>query len=111
MKLYKCSVCGYVMENEGQPECNCIKCKATPDKFVELDENASKLIYMSDRTNDILAELIELSMKMDKLALEGLEIKLDPTCVRVFEETKKRTWQIKQLAKSEIAGHLSKGKW
>ncbi|MGL5978200.1 MAG: rubredoxin-like domain-containing protein [Erysipelotrichaceae bacterium] len=109
MKLWKCSVCGLVHEGESAPE-NCPKCGATADKFVLLDEEAATKIYRSDRSNDLHMRLITLAMEMDAICKEGIEDNLDPTCVVVFNNTKKRAWEIKQMAKAELIGHNSKGK-
>lgn len=110
MKLWKCSVCGYVHEGDVAPE-KCPKCGAPADKFVAIPEEEAQKIYRSDKTNDYHMQLIRLAMKMDKIARKGIEDNLDPGCVHVFEQTKKYAWEIKQMAKAEIAGHISKGKF
>ncbi len=89
----------------------CPKCGATKDKFAALAEEDAKKVYMSDRTNDIHMEIIKLSMKIKELALEGIEINLDPPCVGVFEKARDEAWVIKQRSKAEIAGHMTRGKW
>lgn len=108
--LWKCSVCGYVHEGEEAPDI-CPKCGATKDKFAAIPEEDAKKIYASDRTNDIHMEIIELAMKIEKLAKEGIEINLDPPCVSVFTKAHDESWIIKQRSKAEIAGHVSRGKW
>ena len=108
--LWKCSVCGFVHEGNEAPDV-CPKCGAPKEKFNQLSEEDTQKIYASDRTNDIHMEIIELSMKIKELALEGIEINLDPPCVQVFEHAKDEAWVIKQRSKAEIAGHMTKGKW
>lgn len=110
MKLWKCSVCGYVHEGETAPV-QCPKCKVGADKFMELPAEDAEKIYRSDKTNDYHMKLIQLAMKIDKLATKGMEDNLDPACVHVFEHAKKCAWEMKQMAKAEIAGHISKGKY
>lgn len=110
MKLYKCSGCNYMVEAEDAPHV-CPKCGAPKEAFKELSEDEKKLVYMSDRTNDLLMKLDALCVKMLKVAEEGLDIKLDPTCVKTFDYAKQQAWIIKQMAKSEIESHVKKGKW
>lgn len=110
MKLWKCSVCGYVHEGETAPE-KCPKCGVPAEKFAELPKEDADKIYRSDKSNDYHMQLIRLAMKMDKIASKGIEDNLDPACVHVFQTAKKHAWEIKQMAKAEIAGHLSKGKF
>ena len=108
--LWKCSVCGFVHEGEDAPDI-CPKCGATKDKFAKMADEDAKKVYASDRTNDIHMEIINLSMKIEKLAKEGIEINLDPPCVAVFNHAKDEAWVIKQRSKAEIAGHMTRGKW
>lgn len=109
-KLWKCKVCGYVYMGE-EPPANCPKCGVTSDNFVQLDDEAAGKIYASDRTNDIHEEIIALSMKIARLAEEGIGLNLDPNCVKVFEKTCSAVWNVKQLCRAELAGHMSKGKY
>ena len=109
-KLFKCTVCGYIHEGEEAPDF-CPKCGAPKEKFVELDKEAADKIYASDRTNDIHMEIIALASKIQQLALEGIEINLDPPCVALFKNALDEAWVIKQRSKAEIAGHVGKGKW
>lgn len=108
--LFKCSVCGYIHEGDSGPD-KCPKCGAPKEKFVALNEEESKKIYASDRTNDIHAELIVLAMRIEELAKEGIELNLDPPCLTLFTQAKNDAWVLKQKCKAEIAGHQSKGKW
>ncbi len=108
MQYYKCSVCGFIGERGDHA---CPKCGAPADKFVKLSAEDSEKIYMSDRTNDIHMQIVSLAMKIAKLAEEGIEINLDPTCVSDFKKAKDEAWNIKQRSKAEIAIHASRGKW
>ena len=109
-KLFKCTVCGYMHEGEDAPD-SCPKCGAPKEKFEELSQEAADKVYASDRTNDIHMEIVALASKIQKLALEGIEINLDPPCVALFKNALDESWVIKQRSKAEIAGHISKGKW
>ncbi len=110
MKLFKCTVCGYIYEGEEALDV-CPKCGAPKDKHVELTEEEANKVYSSDETNDIHMELINLASAMIELAEVGIEIDLDPGCVDVFKKTVARAWEIKALAKAELQGHMKKGKW
>ena len=107
-KLFKCTVCGYV--SEGSPE-KCPKCGVDATKFEELSKEASEKIYRSNKSNDIHIEIIALAEKIAFLSQEGIEDNLDPKCVAAFTQAKNEAWTIKQRSKTELAGHMSLGKW
>lgn len=108
--LFKCSVCGFVYEGKEAPD-TCPKCGAPKEKFAQLSEEDANKILNSDRTNDIHMQIIKATMKIAKLAEEGIEINLDPTCVSAFKQAKDEAWIIKQRCKAELAVHMTKGKW
>ena len=108
--LWKCTVCGFLHEGPDAPD-KCPKCGAPKEKFEAMAEEDAQKIYMSDRTNDIHMEIIELAMKIKDLAKEGIEINLDPPCVALFQQAHDEAWVIKQRCNAEIAGHVSRGKW
>jgi rubredoxin len=110
MKLFKCSVCGFVYEGTEAPD-SCPKCGASKDKFNALSDEDAKKIYSSDRSNDIHSELIDLCSKISTLCEEGIKINLDPGCVSVFNKAKDSVWTIKQSCKAELETHMKKGKW
>ena len=110
MKLFKCSVCGFVSEGEDAPDV-CPKCGAPKEKFVLLSEDEAAKIYSSDRTNDIHTEIINMTAAIVDLAEEGIDINLDPGCVSVFQKAKDEAWIMKQRSKAELEGHMKKGKW
>lgn len=109
-KLFKCSICGYIAEGEQAPEF-CPKCKQGADKFVEMTAEEAQLVYSSDRTNVIHAEIIQLASRIADLCEEGIQINLDPKCVYAFTDDKNEAWVIKQRSKTELAGHMKMGKW
>lgn len=110
MELFKCSVCNYVHEGEldGKP---CPKCGQPSTVFKKLSDEEAEKIYNSDETNDLLMELSKLAMEMAIVASEGIELNLDPNCVKTFEYANDKAWEIKQMAKAEIENHIAKGKW
>lgn len=108
--LWKCSVCGYTHTGDEAPE-KCPKCGAPRESYVLLSEVDAKKITDSDRTNDIHMEIINLAMRIRELAMEGIDINLDPPCVEVFTKAGNESWVIKQRSKAEIAGHMGRGKW
>lgn len=110
MALYKCTVCNYIEEAD-ELTGRCIKCNAPVEKFTELSEDAVEKIYASDRTNDINMEIITLCAKIVDLCDEGIELNLDPACVKGFTLANDSAWQIKQVLKAEIENHIGKGKW
>ncbi len=110
MKLWKCEVCGYINEGDEAPFV-CPKCGASKEKFIELSEEAADKIFEADRTNDIHMEIVNLASALVDLAEEGVELNLDPACVKVFNDTIDEAWVIKQRAKAELAGHVAKDKF
>jgi predicted nucleic acid-binding Zn-ribbon protein len=110
MKLFRCTVCGYVHEGETAPE-KCPKCKMGAEKFEELSDEDAEKIYRSDRTNAIHMEVITLAEKIIALSQEGIEDNLDPKCVSAFTQAKDEAWVIKQRSKTELAGHMKLGKY
>jgi len=109
-KLWKCSVCGYIHEGEDAPE-KCPKCDASKDKFVQLSDEDANKVYMSDRTNDIHMEIVNLAARIIALCEEGININLDPPCVEAFKRARNEAWVIKQRIKSRNGSHMKKGKW
>lgn len=110
MKLFKCSVCGFVSEGDQAPDV-CPKCGAPKEKAVLLGDDEANKLYTSDRTNDIHTEIINMMAAIVDLAEEGIDIDLDPGCVSVFKKAKNEAWIIKQRSKAEIETHMKKGKW
>lgn len=109
-KLFKCSVCGFIHEGDS-PFDKCPKCGMGSEKFVELSADDAAKVYKSERTNDIHMEIIDLTNKIIKLSLEGIELKLDPNCVTTFQKATAESYIMKQRSKAEIESHIGKGKW
>lgn len=108
--MFKCNVCGYNHIGSDAPD-YCAKCGATKDKFVKLTEEQEALIIKSTRTNDLHMELCQLMESVQLLAEEGIEVNLDPGCVVTFKKALQEALIIKNIAKAEMATHVSKGKW
>lgn len=109
-KLYRCEVCGLVLE-EGQLEDTCPKCGSPREKFHEVTPEVSDKIVRSVFTNDLYAEMIKLAVKLEALADAGIADNLDPSCVKIFTRAKTNAALLHQLAKAEIASHITKEKW
>lgn len=109
-KLYRCEVCGLILE-EGQLEDHCPKCGQPKEKFHEMAAEDAEKVLRSEKTNDLHAELIKLCVKLEALADAGIEDNLDPSCAKIFTRAKANAKLLHQLAKAEVAGHVSKGKW
>lgn len=108
--MYRCGVCGYVYEGEEAPD-NCPKCGAPKEKFAKLTDAEVALIERSRYTNDLHIQLIRLMEKAITIAEMGIEDDLDPPCVAVFQNAKKQCEIISMSSRTEIRGHVSKGKW
>lgn len=109
-KLYKCEVCGLILE-EGQFDDHCPKCGQPADKLHEMAAEDAEKVVRSEKTNDLYAQMIRLLNKLEDVADCGIEDNLDPSCAKIFAKAKANAKLLKQLAKAEVAGHVSKGKW
>lgn len=110
MKLWKCSVCGFVFEGEEAPD-KCPKCGAPKEKFAQLDDTAAGLVTRSRKTNAIHMKLYKVLEKASMFAEQGIEDNLDPPCIAIFNKTKSETHLLKQMIKAELESHMKKGKW
>ncbi|MFA5537124.1 MAG: rubredoxin [Bacillota bacterium] len=108
--MWQCQVCGYIHDGDEAPE-RCPKCGAPKEKFIELPTEKAELVVRSRFTNQLLAEVMGLGEELLGLAAEGIEDKLDPACVKIFQYIEKAGLEMLQMAKAEIATHISKGKW
>jgi rubredoxin len=109
-RLFKCSVCNFIWEGDNSPDV-CPKCGQKHDVFKELPLETVEKIYKSEKTNDLHAEIISLTSKMIALSKKGIELDLDPACVKGFKQTIEGAYVIKQRAKAEIENHIAKEKW
>lgn len=110
MKMWRCGVCGYVHEGS-EPPAVCPKCGASREKFSEIAAETVQLIERSRLTNQLHMELSSQLEQVKEIARKGIEDKLDPTCVTLFEKALAEAHSIQQMVKAELAAHISKGKW
>jgi len=108
--LFKCSVCGFIWDGDEAPE-KCPKCGAPREKFNQLEEDIANLVLKSRETNDLHMNLAKHLAIVAELAQRGLEIKLDPGCVDIFEKALKASYELRQMVKAELATHMTKQKW
>ncbi len=108
--FWQCSVCGYIHDGDAPPE-RCPKCGAPKEKFVQLGEDAAKLVERSRFTNQLLTALMGIGDELAAIAEDGLEDNLDPGCVGIFKYTQRVAGELSQMAKAEIKTHIEKGKW
>jgi hypothetical protein len=108
-KKWRC-VCGYIHDGEQAPAV-CPKCGAPAEKFELLSDEAAGLVERSRHTNMLHCRLIDLGRKMERVCKDGIEDKLDPACVKVFEKCLGYSYEIMKLAMTEVQGHIAKGKW
>jgi rubredoxin len=110
MSLYKCSVCNLILESDEQVQV-CPKCGAKAQAIHELSEEVQQKIYAADKTNALLASLVALSDQILDIAKQGIEINLDPGCLKAFTHAKNEAYSIRQFAKAEIETHVKKEKF
>jgi rubredoxin len=108
-KKWKC-VCGYIHDGDSAPG-QCPKCGAPAEKFTLLDGTAANLVERSRHTNALHARLVDLGRKIERLCKDGIEDKLDPACVDVFQKSLAHSYEIMKLSMTEMQGHMAKGKW
>lgn len=110
MKMWRCGVCGYIHEGSEPPD-TCPKCGAPREKFAEIAPETVQLIERSRLTNQLHMDLSSQLELVTEIARKGIEDKLDPTCVTLFEKALAGAQSIQQMIKAELAAHISKGKW
>jgi hypothetical protein len=76
-----------------------------------LEEAAANLVERSRRTNALHCRLVHLGRRMEQVCKDGIDDKLDPACVDVFEKALAHSYEIMKLAMTEMQGHMAKGKW
>ena len=109
MQKYKCTVCGYISDDEIPAVCP--KCGATHEKFETLSEDQVKLIDRSRYTNLLHTDLMLALEDILDTSMEGIDDNLDPGCLAIFNKAHKSALELIQMCKAEIAAHVSKGKW
>ncbi|HHT49355.1 MAG TPA: rubredoxin [Firmicutes bacterium] len=110
MKKWRCGVCRYVHDGD-HPPAACPKCNAPAEKFTEIPAEESALIERARRTNHYHVELLALLEEVKTIAELGLEDKLDPPCVSLFQKAIQSAVELRQAIKAELLGHMQKGKW
>lgn len=110
MTLFKCTVCNYIYEGEEALE-KCPMCGAPKEKMEALSEEAVTKITNADFTNNLHIDIISMATSIITLCEDGIEEKLDPMCVNVFNRAKDLAWEIKQLSKTELGNHVKKEKY
>ncbi|MFQ6088436.1 MAG: rubredoxin-like domain-containing protein [Candidatus Methanofastidiosia archaeon] len=110
MKLWKCGGCGYIWDGEDAPD-KCPKCGAPKEKFEKVSEEGEKLILRSRYSNDLHLKLSALLQKVLEISEKGMEDNLDPGCYAIFRKAREDAWTLRQMIKTEIEIHISKGKW
>ena len=108
--MWQCEVCGFVWDDE-QPPPVCLKCEASPSRFVELDAKTVDLIERARFTNSLLMHLSLLLEQVMDLAEDGLDDNLDPSCASIFRQAGEQAEVLQQAIKAEMQSHVKKGKW
>jgi len=109
-KKWKCGECGYIHDGDEAP-LECPKCGATRESFVALDEQAAGLVERSRRTNALHCRVVSLAREIEAACKDGIEDKLDPGCVDVFQKSLAHAYEMMKLSMTEVQGHIAKGKW
>ena len=110
MKMWRCSVCGYVHLGDTAPE-KCPKCGAPAEKFAEIEPDKAKLIERSALSNALHMELYTLLAKVAEVGAKGEADNLDPGCVGIFKKAQAEAQVLRRMIMAEIQTHIGKGKW
>ncbi len=110
MKMWRCTVCGYLHEGEEPPDV-CPKCGAPKEKFELLDEEEAEMMRDSLATREKYAEIYKHLKEVSRLAQEGIDLNLDEGCNDIFNKTKKDIEEIHNKIKEELAGHATDCIW
>jgi hypothetical protein len=78
---------------------------------VALDDKAQNLVERSRYTNSLHMSLAMVMEQVIEIAEEGIDDNLDRNCVKVFQRALDEAEIIQQSIKSELEGHMNKGKW
>jgi rubredoxin len=110
MKMWRCTVCGLIVEAETPPDV-CPRCGAPREKFAELTEDQVTVVRRSRATNQLHLDLLTRIQQIEAIADAGIEDNLDPGCLGVFRKAKEMASLVRQFGKAEIQVHVNKGKW
>ena len=108
--MWRCSACRYVWDDE-EPPARCPKCGAKVEKFDKLEDQAMELIERSRYTNSLHMSLYAVLEQIMDVAEDGIDDNLDPNCVKIFKRAMAEAEILQQSIKSELQGHMNKGKW
>lgn len=108
--MWRCSACRYVWDGEEPPD-RCPKCGAKTEKFERLEDQAMELIERSRYTNGLHMSLYAILEQVMDVAEDGIDDNLDPNCVKIFKRAMAEAEILQQSIKSELHGHMNKGKW
>lgn len=108
--MWRCSACRYVWDGEEPPD-QCPKCGAKMEKFERLEDQAMELIERSRYTNGLHMSLYAILEQVMDVAEDGIDDNLDPNCVKIFKRAMAEAEILQQSIKSELHGHMNKGKW
>ncbi|MEM4620893.1 MAG: rubredoxin [Desulfurococcaceae archaeon] len=110
MNMWKCQVCGLVLEVTEPPE-KCPKCGAPREQFRELSSEEADLIRRSRKSNYLHMEAVKLLKRLIDIAEEGISDNLDPGCVKIFTEERDFAKLTIQKIMAELETHVKKNKW
>ncbi len=110
MKMWRCTVCGFVYEGDRPPE-TCPKCGSPSEKFEPVPEDQVKVIERARRTNQLHSDLLAALARVEAIADAGIEDNLDPGCLKTFTKAKEAARLVRQFGVAEIQVHVNKGKW
>lgn len=110
MAMWKCQVCGLVLEVAEPPE-RCPKCGAPREQFKQLSAEEAELVVKSRKTNYLHMRAVGLLRELLEIAEEGINEKLDPACVKIFSEEREFAKLTIQKIMSELEIHVKKNKW
>jgi len=81
------------------------------EKFERLEDQAMELIERSRYTNGLHMSLYAILEQVMDVAEDGIDDNLDPNCVKIFKRAMAEAEILQQSIKSELHGHMNKGKW
>ncbi|MEM4848659.1 MAG: rubredoxin, partial [Ignisphaera sp.] len=87
MPLWKCQVCGFILEGFEPPE-KCPKCGAPKNQFKQLTDQEAQLVTRSRKSNYLHMKALNLLRELLAVAEELIQDNLDPACVKIANEEK-----------------------
>lgn len=108
--MFRCKACYYIHEGESAPEV-CPKCGAPKEQFELLNDSLVSLIERARKSNVILNNTLTILEQLEKLAKDGVDDNLDPSCLNLFQRIADCSLLLKNMVKAEIQSHIIKNKW